>query len=86
MDALRTLPSGRIVARYLKLDYNTIRTAADAAVGPERRSAKDFVLNMEAFRNTLRRRAEFAGGDPDADPKTCLDLSYYRRASGQPVH
>ena len=74
------------VAKYLKLDHDTARSAVDAAVGPEGSLAKDLALNMEAFRNTLRLRAEFAGGDPNADPETYLDLSYYRQATGQPVH
>lgn len=71
-----------IVAKYLKLDQDTARSAVDAAVGPGGSLAKDLALNMEAFRNTLRLRAEFAGGDKNADPDTYLDLSYYRRAMG----
>ena len=74
-----------IVAKYLKLDQETARAAVDAAVGPGGSLAKDLGLNMNAFRNTLQLRAEFAGGVTNADPETYLDLSYYRRAMGQPV-
>lgn len=74
------------VAKYLKLDLGTARTAVDAAIGPGGSLAKDLTLDMDAFRNTLRLRAEFAGGDPNAEPETYLDLSYYRRALGEPIH
>jgi hypothetical protein len=62
------------------LDPDTARGAVEAAVGPGGSLAKDLALNMDAFRNTLRLRAEFAGGDPNADPERYVDLSYYRRA------
>jgi hypothetical protein len=35
---------------------------------------------MEGFRNTLQLRAEFAGGDKDADPARYVDFVYYDRA------
>ena len=35
---------------------------------------------MQGFRNTLKLRAEFEGGEPYADPAKYIDLSYYQKA------
>ncbi len=86
VDPANREAAAAIVAKYLKLDQDTARAAVEAAVGPGGSLAKDLALNMEAFRNTLRLRAEFAGGDANATPETYLDLSYYRQATGEPIH
>ncbi len=69
-----------IVAKYLKFDPDIAAGAVEAAVGAQGGVAKDAHLDMEGFRNTLKLRAEMAGGDPDAKPEKYLDLSYYQRA------
>ena len=35
---------------------------------------------MEGFKNALRLRAEFEGGDTSPTPDKYLDLSFYQRA------
>lgn len=73
-----------ILTKYLNMDRQFAGGAVDAAVGPGGSLSKDLDLNMDGLRNTLRLRAEFAGGDPNADPDRYVDLAYYRRAlSGQ---
>jgi len=86
VDPANREAAAAIVAKYLKLDQDTARAAVEAAVGPGGSLAKDLALNMEAFRNTLRLRAEFAGGGANATPETYLDLSYHRQATGEPIH
>jgi hypothetical protein len=46
--------------------------------------AKDARFDMAGFKNTLRLRAEMAGGDRDAQPEKYIDLSYYERALAGP--
>jgi ABC-type nitrate/sulfonate/bicarbonate transport system substrate-binding protein len=80
MDPANREGAAAILAKYLNLDPELAHGAVDAAVGPRGSLSKDAGLNIDAFRNTLRLRAEFAGGDPNADPERYVDLSYYRRA------
>lgn len=69
-----------IVAKYLKFDPDIAVGAVEAAVGAQAGVAKDARIDLAGFRNTLKLRAEIAGGDPNVDPEKYLDLSYYRRA------
>jgi ABC-type nitrate/sulfonate/bicarbonate transport system substrate-binding protein len=69
-----------IVAKYLKFDPDIAAGAAEAAVGAQAGVARDARLDLAGFRNTLKLRAEIAGGDPNVNPEKYLDLSYYQRA------
>jgi ABC-type nitrate/sulfonate/bicarbonate transport system substrate-binding protein len=69
-----------IVATYLNVDAEIARQSVEAALGAEGGVAKDARLDLAAFANTLRLRAETVGGDRNADPQKYLDLSYYQRA------
>jgi ABC-type nitrate/sulfonate/bicarbonate transport system substrate-binding protein len=69
-----------IVAKYLKFDPDIAVGAVEAAVGPQGGVAKDAAFDMEGFKNTLKLRAEMAGGNPDAKPDKYIDLTYYQRA------
>ena len=69
-----------IVAKYLKFDHDIAVGAVEEAVGPQGGVAKDAAFDMEGFRNTLKLRAEMAGGKPEPKPDKYIDLSYYRRA------
>jgi len=52
----------------------------EAAVGSNGGLARDAQFDMEGFKNTLRLRAEFEGGDANPAPDKYLDLSYYQQA------
>jgi ABC-type nitrate/sulfonate/bicarbonate transport system substrate-binding protein len=69
-----------IVAKYLKFEPDIAAGAVEAAVGAQAGVAKDARLDLAGFRNTLKLRAEIAGGDPNVNPEKYLDLSYYQRA------
>jgi ABC-type nitrate/sulfonate/bicarbonate transport system substrate-binding protein len=69
-----------IVAKHLKLDPDIAAKSVEAAVGSNGGLAKDAQFDMEGFKNTLRLRAEFEGGDTRPTPDKYLDLSYYQRA------
>jgi ABC-type nitrate/sulfonate/bicarbonate transport system substrate-binding protein len=69
-----------IVAKYLKFDHDIAAGGVEEAVGPQGGVAKDAAFDMEGFRNTLKLRAEMAGGNPAAKPDKYIDLSYYQRA------
>jgi ABC-type nitrate/sulfonate/bicarbonate transport system substrate-binding protein len=69
-----------IVAKYLKFDPDIAAGAVEAAVGAQAGVARDARLDLAGFRNTLKLRAEIAGGDPNVNPEKYLDLSYYQRA------
>jgi ABC-type nitrate/sulfonate/bicarbonate transport system substrate-binding protein len=69
-----------IVAKHLKLDPQVAARSVEAAVGPNAGLAKDAAFDLAGFRNTLKLRAEMAGGDPNAVPEKYLDLSFYQRA------
>jgi ABC-type nitrate/sulfonate/bicarbonate transport system substrate-binding protein len=69
-----------ILAKYLHVDADIAAGSLEAAIGPQGGVAKDARLDMPGFRNTLKLRAEMAGGNPDAQPEKYLDLSYYERA------
>ncbi len=86
IDGLRWArqPSSRaaaasILARHLKIDQDLAAAAIERAFAPGQGLAVDARLDLEAFRNTLKLRAEMEGGTP-APPEKYLDLSYYERA------
>ncbi len=68
-----------ILARHLKIDQNLAAEAIERAFVPGQGIAVDAKLDLEAFRNTLKLRAEMEGGTPPPAEKY-LDLSYYERA------
>lgn len=68
-----------ILARHLKIDQALAAEAIERAFAPGQGLAVDARLDLEAFRNTLKLRAEMEGGTPPA-PEKYLDLSYYERA------
>lgn len=68
-----------ILARHLNIEQNFAAEAIDRAFAPGQGLAVDAKLDLEAFRNTLKLRAEMEGGTPQP-PETYLDLSYYERA------
>ena len=69
-----------IVAKNLKLDTEVAAKSVEAAVGSNGGLARDAQFDMEGFKNTLRLRAEFEGGDANPAPDKYLDLSYYQQA------
>ena len=69
-----------IVGKHLKLDTEIAAKSVEAAVGPNGGLAKDAQFDLEGFKNTLRLRAEFEGGDANPTPDKYLDVSYYQRA------
>jgi ABC-type nitrate/sulfonate/bicarbonate transport system substrate-binding protein len=69
-----------IVGKHLKLDTEIAAKSVEAAVGPNGGLAKDAQFDLEGFKNTLRLRAEFEGGDANPVPDKYLDVSYYQRA------
>ena len=69
-----------IMAKYLKINRDMAATTIDLEIGPHGGLAKDAQFDMQGFRNTLKLRAEFEGGDPHADPAKYIDLSYYQKA------
>jgi ABC-type nitrate/sulfonate/bicarbonate transport system substrate-binding protein len=69
-----------LVAKHLKLDSDIAARSVEAAVGPSGGLTKDAHFDMEGFKTTLRLRAEFVGGEANADPERYLDFSYYKRA------
>jgi ABC-type nitrate/sulfonate/bicarbonate transport system substrate-binding protein len=69
-----------IMAKHLKIDNDIAAHAVELEVGPNGGLAKDANFDMVGFRNTLKLRAELEGGDPNADPKKYIDLSYHQRA------
>ena len=69
-----------IMAKHLKVAGDIAADAVEAEVGPNGGLAKDAAFDMIGFRNTLKLRAEFANGDPNADPERYIDLSYHERA------
>jgi len=79
-DPANRAEAADIVAKYLKVDRDIAARSVEAAVGPRGGVAKDARIDMEGFRNTLRLRAEMAGGDRNASPDRYIDLSYYERA------
>jgi ABC-type nitrate/sulfonate/bicarbonate transport system substrate-binding protein len=73
-------PATAMIARVLKLDEEIAAKSLDTAVGAKAGLARDARFDMDGFKNTLKLRAELAGGDADAAPAKYLDLSYYERA------
>ncbi len=68
-----------ILARHLKVEEDLAATSIERAFAPGQGIAVDAKLDIEAFRNTLKLRAEMEGGTPQP-PEKYLDLSYYERA------
>ena len=68
-----------ILARHLKIEPDLAAEAIERAFAPGQGLAVDARLDLEAFRNTLKLRAEMEGGTPPS-PEKYLDLSYYERA------
>ena len=68
-----------ILARHLKIEQALAQAAVERALAPGGGLALDARLDLEGFRNTLKLRAEMAGGAPQP-PEKYLDLSYYERA------
>jgi ABC-type nitrate/sulfonate/bicarbonate transport system substrate-binding protein len=79
-DPAHRQEAASILGRRLKIAPEFTAGAVEAAVGPHGSLAKDLHFDMEGFRNTLKLRAEFAGGDKDADPARYVDFVYYDRA------
>jgi ABC-type nitrate/sulfonate/bicarbonate transport system substrate-binding protein len=69
-----------IVAKNLKLDTEVAAKSVEAAVGSNGGLARDAQFDLEGFKNTLRLRAEFEGGDANPAPDKFLDLTYYQQA------
>ena len=69
-----------IMAKYLKIDRDVAAATINLEIGPHGGMAKDAAFEMEGFKNTLKLRAEFEGGDPNANPAKYIDLSYYQKA------
>ena len=65
-----------ILARHLKIQQDLAEAAIERALAPGSGLAVDARLDPEGFRNTLKLRAEMAGGAPQPAEKY-LDLSYY---------
>lgn len=68
-----------ILARHLKIEQTLAEAAVERALAPGGGLAVDARLDLEGFRNTLKLRAEMAGGAPQPAEKY-LDLTYYERA------
>lgn len=68
-----------ILARHLKIEQTLAEAAVERVLVPGSGLAADARLDLEGFRNTLKLRAEMAGGAPQP-PEKYLDLSYYERA------
>ena len=68
-----------ILARHLKIEEDLAAAAIERAFAPGQGLAVDARLDLDAFRNTLKLRAEMEGGEPQP-PEKYLDLSYYDRA------
>jgi ABC-type nitrate/sulfonate/bicarbonate transport system substrate-binding protein len=68
-----------ILARHLKIDPDLAAEAIERALVPGQGLAIDARLDLEAFKNTLKLRAEMEGGT-SPPPDRYLDLSYYDRA------
>lgn len=68
-----------ILARHLKIEEDLAAAAIERAFAPGQGLAVDARLDLEAFGNTLRLRAEMDGGTAPP-PEKYLDLSYYERA------
>lgn len=68
-----------ILARHLKIDEDLAAQSIERAFAPGGGIAVDARLDLDAFRNTLKLRAEMEGGTPPP-PEKYLDLSYYERA------
>ena len=69
-----------IMAKYLKIDRDLAATTINLEIGSNGGMAKDAAFDMEGFKNTLKLRAEFEGGDPNVNPAKYIDLSYYQKA------
>lgn len=69
-----------MVAKALKPDAEIAAKSIEIAVGAKPGLARESRFDMEAFKNTLRLRAETVGGDAQASPEKYLDLAYYDRA------
>jgi ABC-type nitrate/sulfonate/bicarbonate transport system substrate-binding protein len=79
-DPANRAEAAAIVEKYLKFDPDIAAGALEAAVGPHGGVAKDAGFDAAGFRNTLKLRAEMAGGDPHVTPEKYIDMTYYQRA------
>ena len=79
-DPANRREAAAIVGKHLKLDDEIAAKSVEAALGSNGGLAKDAQFDTEGFKNTLRLRAEFEGGDANPTPDKYLDLSYYQRA------
>lgn len=69
-----------ITAKNLKIPADLAAQAVELEVAANGGLAKDAGFDMVGFRNTLKLRADLEGGDPNADPRRYIDLSYYEDA------
>ena len=68
-----------MTAKPSKIEQTLAEQAVERALSPAGGLAVDARLDLEGFRNTLKLRAEMAGGAPQPAEKY-LDLTYYERA------
>jgi ABC-type nitrate/sulfonate/bicarbonate transport system substrate-binding protein len=69
-----------IASQNLKTSEDLAAQAVALELGSNAGLARDVSFDMPGFKNTLKLRAEFEGGDPNADPRKYINLSYYDRA------
>jgi ABC-type nitrate/sulfonate/bicarbonate transport system substrate-binding protein len=69
----------KLYMEKLNLPADIASQCYDVATQPKGGLAVDGAFDMDGFRNVLKLRSEFEGGQPLA-PEKYLDLSYYRRA------
>jgi ABC-type nitrate/sulfonate/bicarbonate transport system substrate-binding protein len=69
-----------IAAKTLKTSEDFAAQSVALELDSNAGLAKDVNFDMEGFKNTLKLRAEFEGGAPNADPHKYIDLSYYEQA------
>ena len=69
----------RLYMEKLNLPADIASQCYDVATQQKDGLAVDGAFDMDGFRNVLKLRSEFEGGQPLA-PEKYLDLSYYRRA------
>src|SRR5262249_17839292 len=73
-DAANRTEVTAVVAKHLKLDPEIAAKSVEAAVGANGGLARDARFDTDGFKNTLRLRAEFEGGDANPAPDKYIDL------------
>jgi ABC-type nitrate/sulfonate/bicarbonate transport system substrate-binding protein len=70
-----------LLVKYLRVTPDIAASSMEAAVGERGGMDKDAAFDLEAFRGTLKLRAEIEGRPSDVPaPDKYIDLSYYKRA------